>query len=228
MDAIIKIGGSILQNQAGKKLLKAFNALRKQFSFVILPGGGAFANLVREYHKKFQLSEDRSHWMAILCENILGFLILENLESGVPVFELSEIPKVIQAARIPVFLPFQHLFTQDPLPHSWEVTSDSIAAYLAEILKAQKLILVKDVDGIYTRDPKKYPEKELQFLETINANSEVLSNLPTSCIDRYLPHLLQQYHRSCYIVNGLYPERLEKVLRNEKTKFSQITSTDIV
>lgn len=220
MDAIIKIGGSILQKQESIELFKVLNDLKKQFSFVILPGGGAFANLVREYYRTYQLSEDKAHWMAILCENILGFLILEKLEAGVPVFELSEIPAVIKTARIPVFLPFQHLFTRDPLPHSWEVTSDSIAAYLAERLKAQKLILVKDVDGIYTRDTKTYPEKEIQFLETLSVKSELLSNLSTSCIDKYLPHLLQQYHRSCYIVNGLHPERVEKILRGEKAIYT--------
>ena len=220
MDAVIKIGGSIIQNAGSKELFKALSDLVKQFSFVILPGGGAFANLVRDYYKKYLLSEDRAHWMAILCENILGFLILENLELGVPVFDLSEIPKVIKIAKIPVFLPFQHLFTQDPLPHSWEVTSDSIAAYLAERLKAQKLILVKDIDGIYTRDPKKYPEEEIQLLKAINIKSELFSNLPTSCIDSYLPHLLQQYHRSCYIVNGAFPERLEQILRNEKAIYT--------
>jgi aspartokinase-like uncharacterized kinase len=220
MDAVIKIGGSILQNTGSKELFKALSKIRRHFSFIILPGGGGFANLVRDYYKNYRLSEDRAHWMAILCENILGFLILENLELGIPVFELSEIPKVIKNAKIPVFLPFQHLFTQDPLPHSWEVTSDSIAAYLAERLQAQKLILVKDIDGIYTRDPKKYPEKEIKFLDSIKVKSEVFSNLPTSCIDSYLPHLLQQYHRSCYIVNGVFPERLEQILRNEKAIYT--------
>ncbi|MDD1779246.1 MAG: hypothetical protein LUQ65_13855 [Candidatus Helarchaeota archaeon] len=220
MDAIIKIGGSILQSQDSNALFKRLIALRKQFSFVILPGGGAFANLVREYYRTYQLSEDKAHWMAILCENILGFLILEKLEAGAPVFELSEIPTVLKTARIPVFLPFQHLFTQDPLPHSWEVTSDSIAAYLAERLKAQKLILIKDVDGIYRQDPKTSPKNGMTFLDSVNLNSNVLSNLPSCCIDAYLPVLLKKYGGSCYIVNGLHPERVEKILRGEKAIYT--------
>lgn len=220
MDAIIKIGGSIIQNQASKKLFEVLNGLRQHFSFVILPGGGAFANLVRDYYKNHQLSDDRAHWMAILCENILGFLILENLESGVPVFELSEIPNAIETSKIPVFLPFQHLFTQDPLPHSWDVTSDSIAAYLAETLQVQKLILIKDVDGIYSQDPKTSPKNGMTFLDRVNLNSNVLSNLPSCCIDSYLPVLLKSYGRSCYIVNGLHPERVEKILRGEKAIYT--------
>ena len=222
MDAVIKIGGSILQSKAAEQLWNALNELIKQFSFVIVPGGGDFANLVRNYYNLYQLSEDRAHWMAILCENILGFLILERLESGMPVFGISEISAAIENSKIPVFLPFQYLFEHDPLPHSWEVTSDSIAAYFAEMLQAQKLILIKDVDGIYTQDPKKVPEKEIKFLKSIDLSSDLLSTLPTCCIDMYLPSLLKQYQRSCYIVNGIYPERLEKILRNEKAKYTLI------
>jgi len=222
MDAVIKIGGSILQNTSAEKLWKTLDELIKQFSFVIVPGGGDFANLVRNYYKLYQVSEDRAHWMAILCENILGFLILEHLESGIPVFDVSEISAAIEISKIPVFLPFQYLFEHDPLPHSWEVTSDSIAAYFAEKLQAQKLILVKDVDGIYTHDPKKFPETEIKLLRTIKLSSDVLSTLPSCCIDTYLPSLLRQYQRACFIVNGFYPERLEKILRNEKAKYTII------
>ena len=35
----------------------------------------------------------------------------------------------------------------DPLPHSWDITSDSIAAYIAGVLDARELILVKPIDG---------------------------------------------------------------------------------
>jgi acetylglutamate kinase len=35
----------------------------------------------------------------------------------------------------------------DPLPHSWDITSDSIAAFIAGALGAGELILLKPVDG---------------------------------------------------------------------------------
>jgi len=222
MDAVLKIGGSIFQKSSAEKLWRTLEELIRQFSFIIVPGGGDFANLVRNYYKLYQISDDSAHWMAILCENILGFLILEHLKSAIPVFGISEISAAIKSFKIPIFLPFQYLFEHDPLPHSWEVTSDSIAAYFAETLQAQKLILVKDVDGIYTHDPKKFPEKDVKFLKTIKLSSNVLSTLPTCCIDTYLPHLLRQYQRTCYVVNGFYPERLEKILRNEKAKYTLV------
>ncbi|MFX1293265.1 MAG: hypothetical protein ACFFD2_00205 [Promethearchaeota archaeon] len=221
MDAVIKVGGSVLQKNSVKDLCKSLDKLIKKFSFVILPGGGAFANLVRNYYKIYQNSDDSAHWMAILSENILGFLILEYLELGKPVFSVSEISEILNSSQIPIFMPFQYIFEQDPLPHSWKVTSDSIAAYLAEILQAKKLILLKDVDGIYTRDPKKFPSEEIKLIPLINLKTAELSNF-YNCIDSYLPILLKKYQRDCFIVNGFHPERLTQVLHNEKSIYTKI------
>ena len=41
----------------------------------------------------------------------------------------------------------------DALPASWEVTSDSIAAWVAAQIGAERLVLVKGVDGLYAQWP---------------------------------------------------------------------------
>lgn len=221
MDAVIKIGGSVVQNNSIKKLCRALNTLIRDYSFVIVPGGGDYADLVRQHYRKYHVSSDTAHWMAILSENILGFFLLEQLTFGIPVFTISEISKAIENSRIPIFMPFQYLFEYDPLPHSWDVTSDSIAAHIAEILHAHKLILLKDVDGIYTHDPKQIAQEEAKLISEINLQKADLSVLH-SCIDMYLPTILKKYHRSCFVVNGLYPDRLMKILRNEKSIYTKI------
>ena len=216
MDAVIKIGGSVLRPDNLKKLTSHLDKLRAEFSFVIIPGGGEYADLVRRNHQTYHLSDDTAHWMAILSENILGFLLLEHLQLGVPAFSLSEISAIISTSKIPVFMPFRHLLNKDPLPHSWDVTSDSIAAYFAESLHAEKLILLKDVDGIYTNDPKHSDNQTIDLIEKVDLNREDLSNFHR-LVDKYLPIILKKYQRTCYIINGLFPERLEKVLKNQKT-----------
>ena len=50
------------------------------------------------------------------------------------------------------------MLKENPLENSWEVTSDSIAAYLCGRLGLKELILITDVDGIFTSDPKKDPK----------------------------------------------------------------------
>ena len=49
--------------------------------------------------------------------------------------------------RLNVLAPSAWLLRADPLPHSWDVTSDSIAAWFARALRARRLMLVKHVDG---------------------------------------------------------------------------------
>ncbi|MHA1265734.1 MAG: amino acid kinase family protein [Candidatus Helarchaeota archaeon] len=216
MDAVIKIGGSVIETPYLESLCDMLDHLISDFSFVIIPGGGAIADQIRLYYKDFRLSEDTAHWMAILSENILGFLLLDKLRNGILVNEISKINIACTHSKIPVFLPFQYLFSYDPLPHSWDVTSDSIAAYLAHVLNAEKLILLKDVDGIFSHDPKHSQAEPAHFLEHISLSTQNLSNF-YSCVDKYLPTLLKKFHQSCLILNGLYPDRLEKVLKNQKT-----------
>ncbi|MHA1131845.1 MAG: amino acid kinase family protein, partial [Candidatus Helarchaeota archaeon] len=86
MDAVIKIGGSVLQSDTLQELCRYLDQLIQDFSFIILPGGGAYANLVRKFDQKYHLSNTIAHWMAILSENILGFFLLDHLNSGTPAF----------------------------------------------------------------------------------------------------------------------------------------------
>jgi aspartokinase-like uncharacterized kinase len=59
------------------------------------------------------------------------------------VFEPDEIPLTLDAGSIPVLAPYSWLRRADPLPHSWDVTSDSIAAWVAGQVRARRLLLVK-------------------------------------------------------------------------------------
>ena len=43
--------------------------------------------------------------------------------------------------------PYRWMLAADALPHRWEVTSDSIAAFVAGALDARLLVLLKPVSG---------------------------------------------------------------------------------
>ncbi len=43
--------------------------------------------------------------------------------------------------------PYRWLRAEDALPHSWDVTSDSIAAWVAARVGARRLVLIKPVAG---------------------------------------------------------------------------------
>ncbi|NVM03006.1 MAG: hypothetical protein HWN67_11755 [Candidatus Helarchaeota archaeon] len=220
MKALIKIGGSLLSNPVTlKKLLKTFKHIIKVHSIVILPGGGAFADLVRQYHLKYGFSDSTAHKLAIVTEDLVGILIAEYIEEGILTNNLDNTQQLLIQSKIPILLPSNIVLELNEIPHSWDVTSDSIAVYLADKLKITSVILVKDVDGLYTADPKKNPDAQL--IPLIKAVD--LKKYDESCVDRALPNFIKKYKVVVYLLNGNFPDRISQILNGKNAICSKIT-----
>jgi aspartokinase-like uncharacterized kinase len=146
--AVVKVGGGLaatrgLLPRVGEALARAAS----QHPLVIVPGGGPFADQVRAFDQLHRLSADAAHWMAILGMDQYAFALCD----VIPGSRLVEDRAGIQAAHaeglVPVLAPARWLRATDELPHSWKVTSDTLAAYLATLLGADRLVLVKPVAG---------------------------------------------------------------------------------
>src|SRR5438874_12170688 len=96
--------------------------------------------------------------MAVLAMDQYAHLIAGKLPDAVIVAEAREIADALSArpvGRVPVLAPYRWLRETDPLPHSWDVTSDSIAAWVAGRVGARRLVLVKPPglrSGVETTD----------------------------------------------------------------------------
>jgi aspartokinase-like uncharacterized kinase len=110
---------------------------------LVVPGGGPFAEAVREIDRRVGLADDAAHWMAIRAMDVFAELLASRLTRGRLVTSLAEANEAAREGLIPVLAPFRWLREADPLPHSWDVTSDSIAAWLATVIGAGQLILLK-------------------------------------------------------------------------------------
>jgi len=108
-----------------------------------VPGGGPFADAVRDVDRRYRLPDAAAHWMAVLAMDQHAHLVADRLASAKLVREPREIAAAIDAQRVPVLAPFRWLLDVDPLPHSWDVTSDSIGAWVAGRVGARRLVLVK-------------------------------------------------------------------------------------
>jgi molybdenum storage protein len=93
--------------------------------------------------------------------------------------------------------------------------SDAGSFLLAECFGCATLTLVKDVDGLYDRDPKADPAAN--FIDQITVAELAERNLPTLPFDRVLLDLLASARQltSFQVINGLKPELLEPALRGE-------------
>jgi aspartokinase-like uncharacterized kinase len=215
MDAIIKVGGSLAEDPAAlRALCNRIGEIAKKYRIVVVPGGGKFADVVREFDQRFALSPDISHRMALLGMDQFGLLLSQIIPNSCAVYLLNDAKQLSEIRVVPIFLPSRLMFQEDPLEHSWDVTSDSIAAYIASRLHADKVILVTDVDGIFTSDPKKHSDAKL--IKELSA-SELLKAVQRTSVDRFLPKLLSKTQMDCYVVNGAYPERIEAILAGQHT-----------
>ena len=183
---VLKIGGSLIKDSHNIVDYLAKCIQTSEFRVVVVPGGGPFADAVRRHSDK--LSNDSAHWMAVLAMDQYGIYLSDR---GVSTVE--DIDQI--AGGLSIMLPSKLLWQKDPLPHSWDVTSDTIAAWFASQLEA-KLIKATDVDGIFINN---------KLVEKINAKH--LFDMET-CMDPKLPMFLLSEGIDCVIVNGRYPKRV--------------------
>ena len=149
VDAVVKLGGGVLAHlDEFATALAMIAAAAGDRRLVVVPGGGPFADLVREVDRRQHLRDSTAHWMAILAMDQYAELIAERLPGAALVTDGPAIGAALDAGRIPVLAPSRWLREADPLPHSWDVTSDSIAAWMAGALGARRVVLIKPAAAI--------------------------------------------------------------------------------
>ena len=143
-DVVIKVGGSLLAH-AGHldTVLAAIASAARSRRLLIVPGGGPFADVVRDVDRRVGIPDDAAHWMAVLAMDQYAHLLAARLTGGVVVTTARDATRAIEMKSVPVLAPSRWLAEADPLPHSWDVTSDSIAAWVAGQVGARELVLVK-------------------------------------------------------------------------------------
>ena len=143
LDAVLKIGGSLLAfPQHLRATIAAIEIVARARRVLVVPGGGPFADVVREFGRRFQLPEDTTHWMAVLAMDQYAHLLASQFDRGVLVRDCHQLGGAGNSV-VPVLAPSSWLRQRDPLPHTWNITGDSIAAWVAGVAGARLLILIK-------------------------------------------------------------------------------------
>lgn len=146
---VVKVGGALLGREGALPIV--VETLRRVAErgdpVLIVPGGGPFASVVRGIDAEFGIPGDAAHWMAILAQDQYAELLASRISGSEIVRTEREAYQTIAAGRLPILAPFSWLRRLDPpaLPHSWDVTSDSIAAWVAGEVGARRLVLAKAV-----------------------------------------------------------------------------------
>ncbi len=140
---IIKLGGSLSRSDA---LINRLNAVEKNYqgrAVVIVPGGGAFADQVRQAQQYWQFDDTTAHHMAILAMQQMALLFKGLKPDFVICHTVEALQGHITEKEIVIWSPDITELDNAGIPASWDISSDSLAAWLANTLSAAELILIK-------------------------------------------------------------------------------------
>lgn len=195
---ILKLGGSLLQHSDGAILLELGKILAQysaEHPALIVPGGGPFADLIRQYGAQLKLREETCHLMALSAMDQYAYL-LQDFIPGCNLIDLAKIklPLTLNNLGKPQVLLCSQFFSKvssQELPRSWDVTSDSLAVYLAKILDSPLLVILKSKDI----DPR----------------------IQEPDVDKYFPQSLP-FSIPVWFINGVYPDRLIRFFETGSTQ----------
>jgi len=109
---------------------------------VIVPGGGLFADQVRLAQKQWEFNDEVAHEMAILAMQQMALLF----KSIKPSFLISNTVSIKADNKIVIWSPDIKQLNQEGIEANWDITSDSLAGWLANQIQADELILVKSAE----------------------------------------------------------------------------------
>lgn len=136
---VVKLGGSLLSAPGLPHLLRA---LAGGAPVLLVTGGGPLADAVRDLQPRLGLSDGACHRMAILAMEQTA-LALADLAALPTAADEAEIGAQLAAGRSVLWRPAALALAAPDLPESWDLTSDSLAGWIAARIGAGRLTLVK-------------------------------------------------------------------------------------
>ena len=224
---VVKVGGQSIIDRGRVALLPILDELvaaRQTHKILITTGGGTRAR------HAYAIATDLGMPTGVLAklgtsiseQNALMIAILLSQQGGIKIGhdDLSKLPNYLMPGILPVThaMPPYGLFERPPAlgripPHRTDVG----AFLLAEVMGAERCVLIKDEQGLYTADPKKDPSAK--FIPEIEVNELLALDLNDLAVERTMLESLQTARsvREVFIVNGLVRNNISRAMDGENT-----------
>jgi dihydroneopterin aldolase len=138
---VVKLGGSYAGSAALHGWLDALAACAGHA--VLVPGGGPFADAVRAAQRSLGFDDRTAHHMALIAMEQYGCALASLGRKVVPAASAAALVRALRQRKVPVWVPTRMALAAADVPCSWDVTADSLAAWLAGRLRAERVLLVK-------------------------------------------------------------------------------------
>jgi aspartokinase-like uncharacterized kinase len=151
MIRVVKVGGSLFDWPLLPAAFQNWLSNQPPAMNVLLAGGGPFADVVRHADRNFSLGEEKSHWLSIDALGVSARLLAALLTEARLISSFTKLLTELNGTSPTAIILDPHEFLKNDeqslpgslLPHTWNVTSDSIAARLAQVLSADELVFLK-------------------------------------------------------------------------------------
>jgi len=215
---VVRVGGSVVASPPNPVFIGRYADLLKDLKgqgheVVAVVGGGALARDFIRVAGELGLNEANRDWAAIYVSRLFTQLFVMRLgEVGcgtVPV-SLDEAVTCLKRGKIVVMGGLKP-----------GMTTDTVAAMIGERINADLLVKASDVDGIFTKDPKKYPDaKKIDELEFEDLAQLFEENRHKAGIHQILDpeavKILRKGGMKMVVVNGFEPENVLLAVKGEK------------
>jgi 5-(aminomethyl)-3-furanmethanol phosphate kinase len=138
---VVKLGGSFAYSDHLRDWIEALAACAGRV--VIVPGGGPFADAVRLAQIQMRFDDKAAHHMAVLAMEQYGRALASFNNALSLADSVDAICRERTQKRVPIWMPSAMVFAATDIAQTWNVTSDSLAAWLAGKIDADRLLLVK-------------------------------------------------------------------------------------
>jgi aspartokinase-like uncharacterized kinase len=196
MRRLYKLGGSLLDHACLINILSEFftaeaklaSQNKYKFEPILILGGGRTADIVRDWDQQHSLGDEQAHWLALKALDFNAELLTLIFVNAFPVVSEVEISQAWERALIPMLKPYAFVKRFEatshlPLPHHWDVTTDSVALWLGHHLQIEEYVFLKSCNC------------QVDYLQagTTFINTQYLAEISQQkLIDPYFPILYQQ------------------------------------
>lgn len=150
---VLKLGGSLLDLGELPMRLRAVFKLLADDRPLLVCGGGDAADVVRRWHETHALDEEQSHWLAMESIRLNQRLLLTLMPELELVSNRAAAESAWTRGRVPLLDLMSFVSLEESqaergaaLPHIWDVTSDSLAAWVAIHWPASRFLLLKSAE----------------------------------------------------------------------------------
>lgn len=215
---VIRVGGSVIASPTNSKLInqyvELFKKLRRNgYKIITVVGGGTLAREFIETASQLDLNEKAQDWLAIHISRLYALLFKlklgKNGAEDIPT-SISEAVEALKKGKIVVMGGLKP-----------GMTTDTVAAHIAQKTKAQLLVKATDQDGIYNKDPRKHKDAKKLDKTTYHNLTQLFEQSRHKAgihqiLDPVAVKILQKTNIKTIIVNGYNPKNIQHAIEGKE------------